>query len=126
MEKHVTIVGALNIGFGILTLLIGGLLFVLLTGAGLISQDQIALFITTTIGVALGAFLFIVGLPGIIGGIGLLYHKRWARIVVLILSVIDLINIPFGTFLGIYSIWVLVHEDTVKLFDKTPITSPSA
>ena len=39
-------------------------------------------------------------------------------VLVLILSAIDLLNIPIGTALGIYTIWVLVQAETVVLFEK--------
>jgi hypothetical protein len=31
---------------------------------------------------------------------------------------LNLINIPFGTILGIYTIWVLMHEDVKRVFDS--------
>jgi len=39
-------------------------------------------------------------------------------VLVLILSAIDLLNIPIGTALGIYTILVLVQAETVVLFEK--------
>jgi hypothetical protein len=121
MEKHVTAVAALHVGLSILGILLGIFLFVLLTGIGVISREKEALFILTTIGTGVGLFLIIVSVPGIIGGIGLFKRKEWARIVVLILSAIDLLNIPIGTALGIYSIWVLVQKETAQLFRPQPL-----
>jgi hypothetical protein len=118
MEKHVTAVAALHVGLSILGILLGIFLFVLLTGIGVISREKEALFILTTIGTGVGLFLFIVSVPGIIGGIGLFKRKEWARILVLILSAIDLLNIPIGMALGAYSIWVLVQKETVQLFKQ--------
>ena len=43
-------------------------------------------------------------------------RKQWARYVILLLSVLHLINVPFGTLIGGYSIWVLVNQDAVALF----------
>ena len=61
--------------------------------------------------------MIVVSIPGIIGGIGLLKYKNWARILVLIISAIGLLNVPFGTALGIYSIWTIVQDETIKLFN---------
>ena len=116
MEKHLTAVAALQVGLSILGVLLGIFVFVLLTGIGVIAQEKEALFILSTIGTGVGLFLLIISVPGIIGGIGLFKHKEWARILVVILSAINLLNIPFGTALGIYSIWVLVQEDSIRLF----------
>jgi hypothetical protein len=60
--------------------------------------------------------LIAVSVLGIIGGVGLLRLKSWARYLVLVLSILALLSIPIGTALGIYSIWVLVNDETVQLF----------
>lgn len=116
MEKHVTVVAALQIGFSILGILLAIFLFFLLTFIGISVHDPEAMWILTTVGTCLGLFFLILSIPGIIGGVGLLKKKNWARILILILSAIDLFNIPIGTALAIYSIWVLVQDETVKLF----------
>lgn len=116
MEKHLTAVAALHVGLSILGGLIGIFVFVLLTGIGVIAREKEAFFILSTIGTGVGVFFLVLSVPGIIGGIGLFKRKEWARILVLILSAIELLNIPFGTALGIYSIWVLVQENTIQLF----------
>ena len=64
--------------------------------------------------------LIAVSVPGIVGGVGLLRSKSWARYVILVLSILDLLNIPIGTALGIYGIWVLVNDETVRLLDSRP------
>ena len=53
-------------------------------------------------------FLLVLSLPGLITGIGLLKFQPWARIVGLVFGAINLINIPFGTILGVYGLWVLL------------------
>ena len=122
MDKHLTLVAALNIGFGALGLLIAGFLFVIIAGGGLISGDPEALTITMLVATAISLFVTITSVPEIIGGIGLLMRKPWSRILVLIIACLDLLNIPIGTAIGAYSIWVLLHEETVKLFAK-PVRS---
>jgi hypothetical protein len=117
MEGHVTAVGALCIGLSILAILVGGFIFVLLAGIGFAAHDGEASAILSTIGFIIGGFLTIISVPGIIGGIGLLHRREWARILVLIISALHLLNIPIGTAIGAYSIWVLVQQDTVRLFN---------
>jgi O-antigen/teichoic acid export membrane protein len=122
MENHVTAVGALSIGLSILGILIGGFIFVLLAGIGFVVQDEEAAPILAVVGFALGIFLFILSIPGIIGGIGLFKRKEWARILVLITSALHILNFPIGTAIGGYSIWVLVNPETIRLFN--PIVPP--
>jgi riboflavin transporter FmnP len=116
MEKHLSAVAALHVGLSILGVILGIFVFVLLTGIGVIAQEKEALFILSTIGTGVGVFFLVISVPGIIGGIGLFKRKEWARILVVILAAINLLNIPFGTALGVYSIWVLVQKETVQLF----------
>ena len=116
MEKHVSLVAAVHIGFGALGILFAAIVFVAVVGGGLLSGDPEAITITSLVGTVIGAFIFIVSIPGVIGGVGLLKRKNWARILVLIISCLDLLCIPFGTALGAFSIWVLINDDVARLF----------
>jgi len=116
MEKHITIVAVLSIFFGALGILIGIVVFVVIAGGGLISGDPEAMSITGIVGTCIALFCFITSAPKLIAGIGLLKRRSWARILALILAILELINIPIGTAIGIYVIWVLLNEETAKLF----------
>jgi len=67
-------------------------------------------------GMALVVFLLLTSLPSVIVGIGLLRHSPWARIAGIVLSIVSLIMIPFGTMVGVYGLWVLFSKDTERLF----------
>lgn len=118
MEKHVTLVAAIYIGFGALCILIGMSVFVAAVGGGILSGDPQAMALTSTVGTTIAGFFIVLSVPEIIGSLGLLKRKSWARILVLILAATDLIFIPIGTAIGVYSIWVLLHDETVRLFSK--------
>lgn len=121
MEKHVSILGVLYIAFSGLGILAALIVFVSVVGGGLISGNQEAITITSIVGSSVAFFLILVSVPGIIGGLGLLKHQPWSRVLVLVLGILNLINIPFGTILGIYTIWVLVQDETTKLFTPKPV-----
>ena len=116
MEKHVTILGILYIAVSALGVLSAIIVYMVLIGAGIISEEPEALQILVTVGSVVAFVIVIIAIPGIIGGIGLLNHYPWARILVLILGILNLIKIPIGTALGIYTIWVLLNDETEKLF----------
>lgn len=120
MEKHVTVLGIIYIAFSALGLLLAIIVFTAIVGGGIISGDSEARAITAIVGPAIAFFLLIVSLPGLIGGIYLLKHRPWARILVLVLGVVNLINIPMGTALGIYTLWVLLKNETVQIFATEP------
>lgn len=117
MESHVKAVGIINIAFSVLGVFFAIIVFsVLNIVAKMPDIDAEAVRILQVVGVVVPWFLIIMSLPGIIGGIGLLKYQGWARILVLILSFLALLNFPIGTAVGIYSIWVLFDKRTEKLF----------
>jgi len=118
MEKHVTVLGILYLAFSVLGLLLAIIIFTAVVGGGIISGDSEAIAITSIVGPAVALFFVLLSTPGLIGGIYLLKHRPWARILVLILGFLNLINIPFGTILGIYTLWVLMQDDAIALFTR--------
>jgi phage shock protein PspC (stress-responsive transcriptional regulator) len=120
MEKHVTFVGALQIGYNAFGILAAMFVFLFVVGggliAGLVSDDEIVIPITFFLGTLIAMWLVVISVPGIIGGIGVLRRLSWARYLVLVLSVLDLFSVPIGTAIGAYSIWALLQDETAKLF----------
>ncbi len=115
MERHITLVAVLHIAFGILGILAAIALWVVVVGGSFITGDDEVIAIASFIGCIASLFLLFVCIPGVIGGLGLLKRQSWARILVLIISALYLIKIPYGTALGIYSIWVLINDETKQL-----------
>ncbi|MBD3168364.1 MAG: hypothetical protein GF307_02700 [candidate division Zixibacteria bacterium] len=121
MEKHITALGVIYIAFGILGIVTGIIVFWVIAGAGMISGDEEAIFITGTVGLIIGLFFIVTSAIEIIGGIGLLKRWGWSRILVLVLGVISLIEIPIGTAIGIYTLWVLLQQEAVDYFKRIPV-----
>jgi len=121
VDIHVKVLAWLYIIFGALGTLTGlGLMAVLsfigIAGAASDPDAWLALPILGITGAALGVFILILSLPGIIAGVGLLKYRPWARILTIVLSALNLMNIPFGTILGIYGLWVMLSDDGSRLF----------
>jgi hypothetical protein len=55
-----------------------------------------------------GCFLLVKAAAGFIAGWGLLQRQDWARTFALVVGFIALLNVPIGTALGIYTLWVLL------------------
>lgn len=125
MEKHVNLLGILYIAFNGLGLIIAFIVFWALVGPGLICGDSEAFAILSIIALSVCTLILVVSIPGIIGGIALLKWKSWARILVLVLGFLNLIDIPFGTALGIYTIWVLMKDETIALFEAKKAPAPA-
>jgi hypothetical protein len=48
---------------------------------------------------------------------GLLERQPWARVLGIVLAFLALLRIPFGTALGIYTLWVLLPESSGREYD---------
>ena len=119
MKKHVTVVGAIQIGFSVLGLMAAVAVFVALTFArGFIENDDTAQMVVRFLSISIPLLIGFISTLGLVGGIGILVYKTWARYLVIVVSAIGCVNIPFGTVKGIYSIWVLINDETLKLFNK--------
>ncbi len=68
--------------------------------------------------VFIGWVLLIRGAVGIAAGVGLLQRASWARILALVMGFISLLSFPFGTALGIYTIWVLLAAGAEQEYER--------
>lgn len=133
METHVKVLGVMYLVVSALFLGIAlFLLIVLGSAAGIVgatADPQDAAIAVPIIGIAgstLALFLGFFALPGLVTGYGLLHLKPWSRVLGIVLSALNLINIGFGTVLGLYGLWVLLNKDTERLFEGAPIATRPA
>lgn len=119
MEKHINVVAALQIGFSILGLIIGIVIFVLFHFIGDFVDDHDANIVLSIVANVVMIMVTVLSIPGIIAGLGLFKRKEWARILTLIISVLNLLSFPIGTAVGVYSIWALVQTENVELFKNS-------
>ncbi len=127
MEDHIKIVAILHIiagAFGILVgfivlFVMGGLTFVV--GMSVETQEfEYVGPIMMLAGLIFSSFVFLTSLPGIIGGFGLLKYENWARILIIIISILYIpFHFPLGTILGIYSLWVLFSKESESIFNQS-------
>jgi hypothetical protein len=114
---HVRIVGVLYIALGVIGIVAGGITLAALLAAGVIADDGDTFSVLAIIGLAIGGFLAVLSLPAIIGGWFLMQRKEWARILIVVLGILQLGNIPIGTALGAYTLWaLLIDERTANAF----------
>ena len=118
MKKHIELLGILHIVYHSMGLIGAMVVLMVIGGGGLISGDEYAMAITLAVASIISSIIFIFAIPGIIGGIGLLKMRPWARIVVLIMGFLSLLELPLGTALGIYTIWALMNDETMKMFEE--------
>ena len=116
LEQHASIVGWLHIAGNAIMILAGCAVFALLGGIGLATGDPEASGILAIVGGALGVFLAILGIPGIVAGYGVLRRKAWGRILAMVVGFLGLVNFPIGTAIGIYTFWVMLQDSAGEVF----------
>ncbi len=117
MKKHVTLVAAFHIGFSIIGLIGSIIMFIVFSFAGSFVEDvDVAETVIQFIGTFVPAMFIVVALLGLIGGIGLLSFQKWSRILAMVIAALGCLFFPIGTAIGIYSLWVLMQDETVLLF----------
>jgi hypothetical protein len=124
MEQHVKILGILNIVWGAFGALCGLIILMVFGGAyGIVGsvafhkpEASVALPFIAIIGGVISVLLLVLSAPSIIAGIGLIFFRPWARILTIVVSILHLLNIPLGTALGIYGLWVLFSPRSEGLF----------
>ena len=132
MRQHVTVLGVLYVVLGVMGLMAAVIVLVIFGGlasfVGVAAQNdpdaQIAVPILGALAVGLCCLIGLLSAPGVIAGVGLIKFKPWARILAIVLSILNLLNIPFGTMIGIYGLWVLLTPETEPLFRGEPLQKP--
>ena len=118
MATHIKILGWIYLILGLLGTLAGILVFSVLSFFGInfshldIPDFPFGLFpLASSLGTLIGGLVLLLSIPGIIAGYGLLQYKSWARTLTIVLSILNLFHIPFGTIIGIYGLWVLLSSE---------------
>lgn len=119
LEQHVPILAWIHIVASAFFLILGVFLFLLLGGLGVFaaSGDPDAPFILLIIGLFVGGIMVVMALPGILAGWGLLKRKNWGRVLALIVGIINIFNVPIGTAIGVYTLYVLLQPEASAYFN---------
>jgi hypothetical protein len=114
VQEHVRLVGILWMAYSALLVLAGVAVEIvahtIFSGVGVFRQGppaEISDWLRPLL-TFVGGLVLIKAAAGFIAGWGLLQRESWARAATLIVGFISLFNIPLGTALGIYTLWVLL------------------
>jgi hypothetical protein len=70
--------------------------------------------ILTIVGTAVG----IKGILSLFAGWGLLQRETWARPLTIVMAFLGIFHVPLGTALGIYTIWVLLPNESAEEYER--------
>lgn len=107
------IAGALFVIPGFVLMMLSGVVRVAIPAAEAVGRTVAPLVLSM-----IGGTLFIVAAGGILVGWGLLKHRPWARVAAIVLGIVSLLHPPFGTALGIYTLWVLLSDQSGVEYDR--------
>jgi hypothetical protein len=113
---HLAVAGWLQIVNSLLGIVAGISTATLLLGLGLVTENAVALRFMTVTAAALGGLLFVLGVPGLVAGFGLLRRASWSRVMALVLSAFELVLFPIGTVLAAYTVFILSQDAAIKAF----------
>lgn len=122
LERHVHLLGIFWIAYSAFSLLAGAVLMIVarsIFGPGSRIDTGAPDFLFPLLSTIAG-YLLIKAIIGIITGFGLLQHAEWARILAIILAFLDILHVPFGTALGIYTIWALLAKGADQDYRSLP------
>ena|SRR5262249_28055271 len=120
MGRHIRVVGILYIALGVFGVLVSLILFLIMASRSLIPRDQSSAGATITALTIAGVLLLLLSIPSIIGGVGLLQRRSWARPLVIFLAALNLFSFPLGTAVGIYALWTLLKPEARAFLAPRP------
>ena len=104
---HIRLLGILWIALSAFRLLPGIVLYLISRPEAPFFPPDVPQFVPALLHIIGTAFL-IGAAAGLAAGWGLLSRQSWARMLAIILACVSLLDMPFGTALGIYTFWVLL------------------
>jgi hypothetical protein len=126
MRKHVDLVGLLFVLWGGMSLLLSVSLLstgiaATAIGAAVVpaaSSGKVTAGIVAAVFFVLAAAGLVFGVIHVWIGTRLRRFREWARAFAIVLAVVDLVLIPFGTGLGVYTLWALLNTQSKPLFEQ--------
>ncbi len=126
MRKHIQLLGVITIAYHAIGLILAWLIWGVLSGIGMVSGAPQAASILALVGTGVAMLLFFLFAPGVVAGVGILKGWWWVRYLALILAFLNLIHIPLGTILGVYTFWVLMQDESIAYFEADRIARETA
>ena len=106
IDQHIRALGIAHIIYSCLLLIPAAIVFGVLTTVGVFVDDPEAAQILPVVGTGVAIFLFVLAIPGLLAGYGVLTKRSWGLPVALVIGLLNILCFPFGTALGGYSLWV--------------------
>ena len=123
MRLHIDLLGTLHLVWGALGVITGLSLGILAIGTraalvgGAFGMGERAAVVLLA---AVGGALLLGGVANALAGWAVRRRSSRGRFAALILAVPNIVLVPFGTGLGVYTFWVLLNNDARRVFGRPP------
>lgn len=119
LQRHLRTVGILWIVVGVLWIIPSLVLMGISHAPHLMMGDEMfSRAFMPPMMFSVGIIFLAIAAGGILVGWGLMNHERWARMTAIVIGVLALFHPPFGTALGIYTLWVLLPAESAAEYDR--------
>ena len=130
VQEHVHLLGilwlamsAFNAVGGLILLVLANTLFAHLHEMG--APPEVPTGFLQSLLTTIGIIILAKAVCGFFAGWGLMHREPWARVAAIVLAFISLFNIPFGTAIGVYTMWVLLPGQSQHEYDAL-VAMPAA
>ena len=121
VREHVRLLGILWIAYSALHV-VGGVVLLVLSNTLFARPESFGgphfpAFLQPLLS-TIAVFLLAKAVAGFAAGWGLLQRESWARVLSIVVAFISLFNVPIGTALGIYTLWVLMPSQSDREYEE--------
>ena len=122
VQNHIHLLGVLWLALSAINA-VGGVILIIVANTLLAHLNQLGAppevprgFLTVLV-TSLGIIVLAKSVCGFFAGWGLMQREPWARVLALVLAFLSLFNVPFGTAVGVYTLWVLLPGQSQEEYD---------
>jgi hypothetical protein len=110
VDRHVTIVGVLDLALGLSGLLGASFVLISMVGGAFTTGDPAPMLLVSLMGIGIALLILLFSIPALVAGVGILGGATRARPVGLVAAAVNLVSFPVGTPIGAYGLWALTRR----------------
>ena len=118
VQQHVHLVGILWLAISAFNAVGGVALYIVANTVFALGRHPNAPVFLHPLLTAVAIFILGKSALGFLTGWGLMQRESWARMLAIVLAFISLFNIPFGTAIGVYTMWVLLPANSEQEYES--------
>jgi hypothetical protein len=121
LERHLRILGILWVVIGVLWIIPSFVLMGLSRASHMhmmMGDEMFTRAFMPPMLFSLGSIFLVVAAGGILVGWGLMKRERWARTTAIVVGILAIFHPPFGTAMGIYTLWVLLPAEAAAEYNR--------